>query len=108
MSFLKIRSGSSSNLNNNNNLRLTLARSFLGNLKNDEKFDPRIRNVGILITIPMVFAAGPIVGFLIGYWLDQKFGSDPWGKTILSLLGFVASIRQVVELIKDATKDTNH
>jgi len=80
MSFLKIRSGSSSNLNNNNNLRLTLARSFLGNLKNDEKFDPRIR----------------------------KFGSDPWGKTILSLLGFVASIRQVVELIKDATKDTNH
>ena len=76
-------------------------------MKNDEKFDPRIQNLGILITIPMVFAAGPLAGFFIGYWLDQKWGSDPWGKTILSLLGFAASIRQVIELIKRATKNSS-
>ena len=53
----------------------------------------------------MVFAAGPILGFLIGLWVDQKWHTDPWGKTILSLVGFIASIKQVIELIKKTTKN---
>lgn len=70
----------------------------------DKQFDPLIRNVGLIITIPTVFAVGPIVGFLIGNWIDQKWLTDPWGKTVLSLLGFIASVRQVIYLIKTATK----
>ena len=105
MSCLKIRGGSSYNLNNDNNIRLNSHGVILNDLKNDKKFDPQIRNLGVLITIPMVFATGPIIGFLIGYWLDRKFGFDPWGKTILSLLGFIASIQQVIEFIKKATKN---
>jgi len=76
-------------------------------LKKNEKFNPSIQNLGIVITIPMVFAAGPILGFLIGSWIDQRWHVDPWGKTIFSLLGFVASVKQVIELIKKATKNSN-
>ena len=79
-------------------------------LKKDEQFYPLVRNVGMIITIPMVFAAGPIIGFLIGNWIDGKWHLDPWGKTVFSLLGFIASVRQVIRLIKTATensKDSN-
>ncbi|MBI3999362.1 MAG: AtpZ/AtpI family protein [Candidatus Omnitrophica bacterium] len=76
-------------------------------MKNNEKLYPLVRNVGIVITIPMVFAVGPIFGFLIGSWIDEKWQLDPWGKIVLSLLGFIASIRQVIRLIKTATKDSN-
>ena len=76
-------------------------------MKTNDKFYPLIRNIGIVVTIPMVFAAGPVVGFLIGSWIDQKWSTDPWAKTILSLLGFVGSVKQVIELIKRSTKETN-
>ena len=66
------------------------------------------RKVSVVMLIPMMFLAGPVVGFLIGYGLDLKFHWDPWGKTICSLLGFVASVREVMKLIKQATKDQNH
>jgi len=48
----------------------------------------------------MIFAAGPLVGYGIGYFVDQRFGTDPWGKMIVSLLGFAASIKQVVRVIR--------
>ena len=59
------------------------------------------------MTIPMALVAGPLVGFLIGNWIDGKWNLDPWGKTVFSILGFVASVRQVVRLIKTATENSN-
>lgn len=73
-------------------------------MKKNEKFYPRARNLGIVITIPMVFAAGPLIGFFIGNWLDKKWNTEPWAMTVLSLLGFIASVKQVIDLIKRATK----
>lgn len=55
----------------------------------------------------MMFVAGPLIGFLAGDWIDRKWGVDPWGKTILCLLGFVASVRQVIQSIKTITKNSN-
>ena len=54
----------------------------------------------MVTTIPMIFAAGPLVGYGIGYLVDERLGTDPWGKTIVSLLGFAASTKQVVGLIR--------
>lgn len=59
-----------------------------------------IRQVGVVTTIPMIFAAGPLVGYGIGYLVDQRLGTDPWGKMIVSLLGFAASLKQVVRVIR--------
>lgn len=55
--------------------------------------------------IPTVLAAGPIVGFLIGTWIDQSWSTEPWGKTVMSVLGFIAGTKQVLELIKRASKN---
>jgi F0F1-type ATP synthase assembly protein I len=57
-------------------------------------------------TIPMILVAGPLVGYWIGVWLDSRFGIDPWGKVIVSLLGFVASLKQVVSIIQRWIKET--
>jgi F0F1-type ATP synthase assembly protein I len=62
------------------------------------------RSVGYAMIIPMTFLAGPVVGFVLGSWVDESFQTDPWGKVILSLLGFVASIKQVLNLIQRSSK----
>lgn len=48
----------------------------------------------------MLLAAGPLVGYWIGQWTDGHFGTAPWGKIILLILGFVASLKQVVSVIR--------
>jgi len=52
----------------------------------------------------MMFAAGPIVGYWFGSWVDDKWQTDPWGKVALSSLGFVGSAKQVLQLIKRISK----
>ena len=76
-------------------------------MKKEEKFYPSVRNLGIVITIPTVFAVGPIVGFFIGNWIDQKWNTDPWAMITFVLLGFVASVKQVIDIIKRATDSKN-
>lgn len=53
----------------------------------------------------MIFVAGPIIGYWIGQWADNRFGTDPWGKVLVSLLGFVASLKQVVSVIRRSVKE---
>ena len=64
-----------------------------------------VRQIGLVTTIPMIFAAGPLVGYWIGLWVDQLLGTDPWGKVVLSILGFVASIKQVTAIIRRWIKE---
>lgn len=64
-----------------------------------------MRQIGLVTTIPMIFAAGPLVGYWIGSWVDGRFGTDPWGKVIVSLLGFVASLKQVVTIIQRSDQE---
>ena len=68
-------------------------------------YGKRIRQIGLVTTIPMIFAAGPLVGYGIGHWLDGHFGTDPWGTVGVSLLGFVASLKQVITIIRQSTKE---
>lgn len=60
-----------------------------------------VRQIGKVTTIPMIFAAGPVVGFFIGQAFDTHFHTDPWGKTGFALLGFIAGIKQSISIIKD-------
>ena len=53
----------------------------------------------------MIFAAGPLVGFWIGQWVDKSLGTDPWGKIVLALLGFGASLKQVIGVIRRWIKE---
>ena len=61
----------------------------------------QIKQLGVLTTIPIILLIGPVVGFFAGSWLDRKSHIYPWFTIILVGLGFVASGREVVRLLKE-------
>ncbi len=75
-------------------------------VKNGDEKDYRfIRQVGLLTTIPLMLLSGPLIGFLIGNYIDKRFGTAPWFMVLFVCLGFVASIRQTIAIIKKASNN---
>jgi ATP synthase protein I len=66
------------------------------------KQDKSLTQVGIYMTIPVLLAAGPLVGYLIGSWADEYFGTEPYLLIVGLLLGFGAAAREIINLIKRA------
>jgi ATP synthase protein I len=58
------------------------------------------RQIGLLSSIPFILALAPIVGFLVGKYLDQKFRTQPWLSIVLLGLGFVAGVRETIRIIQ--------
>jgi ATP synthase protein I len=71
------------------------------NRKRDDKYST-YRQIGILTTIPILMAVGPILGYYIGNFLDQKLGTAPYLMVAFILFGFVAAGKGVYDLIKRA------
>mgnify|MGYP001613813017 CR=1 FL=1 len=59
-----------------------------------------IRQAGAYMAIPLVLVGGPCLGFLVGRYLDQRFGTDPWGISAAVLLGLIGSILEAIRLIR--------
>jgi ATP synthase protein I len=62
------------------------------------------KNAGLLAgagTMGLHLVSGPAVGFGIGYWLDDRLGTDPWMKAVFFLVGVISGFRLVY---KDARK----
>ncbi|HTL70648.1 MAG TPA: AtpZ/AtpI family protein [Candidatus Eisenbacteria bacterium] len=72
--------------------------------KNND-FYSQVQQLGIVTTIPIILLVGPAVGFWIGGWIDRKAHSYPWFTTIFTVLGFIASGREVFRLLKQISKD---
>ena len=64
-----------------------------------------LRQIGLLGTIPMMLAAGPLIGFFIGRWLDSKLGTEPYLFIVMLALGFAASVKETVKIIKEANRE---
>jgi len=73
------------------------------NKKRDDKYST-YRQIGILTTIPMLLAVGPILGYYIGDFLDRKLGTDPYLMMVFIFFGFVAAGKGVYNLIKRASQ----
>ncbi len=71
------------------------------NKKPDDRYST-YRQIGILTTIPILLAVGPILGYYIGDFLDRKLGVTPYLMVAFIILGFVASGKGVYDLIKKA------
>nr|MBN2278682.1 AtpZ/AtpI family protein [candidate division Zixibacteria bacterium] len=67
----------------------------------------QIRQLGLLGTIPILLVVGPVVGFLIGRWLDSKLGTEPYLLILFLIFGFIASGREIYGIIKKAEQDSN-
>ena len=64
-----------------------------------------LRQIGLLGTIPMLMATGPLIGFFIGRWLDEKFGTEPYLLLVLLAMGFGAAVRETIKIIKQANRE---
>lgn len=63
------------------------------------------RVIGGLSSIPLLLGAGALIGFFIGRWIDRRFGTEPWLTLVFVGLGFAASVRSTIDLIRRAQKD---
>lgn len=59
-----------------------------------------IKSVGYYTAIPTMMVAGPVLGYVFGSWLERRIGYAPWVTFAGVVLGGVASIRQVVLLLR--------
>jgi F0F1-type ATP synthase assembly protein I len=58
------------------------------------------RQVGMLTSIPFILALAPLIGLAIGFYLDRHFRTKPWLGIVFCVLGFVAGVRETINIIK--------
>jgi ATP synthase protein I len=68
--------------------------------KKDRERNSLIRQAAILSAIPGFLVVPPVVGVLVGRWLDQKFHTAPWLLLVLVILGFASGIRLIVRTLR--------
>ena len=73
------------------------------NKKEEDRYSV-LRQVGLLTTIPILLAVAPIIGYLMGRFLDGKLGTTPILGVVFLILGFVAAARQIARIIKLSEK----
>lgn len=66
----------------------------------DEENFKRVRQLGAFITIPFVLAIPPVLGWLLGSWLDELLSSKPFLMYLMICLGFIAGFKEVYRIIK--------
>ncbi|MBD3168970.1 MAG: hypothetical protein GF307_05770 [candidate division Zixibacteria bacterium] len=59
------------------------------------------------VTIPMLMAAGPAIGYFLGSFLDGYFGTEPYLMILTIILGFGASFMETRNLIKRTTQENS-
>jgi ATP synthase protein I len=64
-----------------------------------------VRQLGLLTSIPAFLVVSPIIGLLMGSFIDKKFNTDPIFTIFFLIIGFVAGARQVANVIKKAQKE---
>jgi hypothetical protein len=63
-----------------------------------------VRTAGLLSIIPIILAGGPLGGYLIADILIKKLTLPGYTAAICVILGFIASIRETIRIIKIALK----
>lgn len=71
---------------------------------NDERYR-WARQSGLLATIPFLMAVPPILGLLIGRFIDGKIGTNPVFTIVFMIFGFAAGVREVASVLKKSDTD---
>jgi len=64
------------------------------------KPDKEMRQFSLLVTIPAIMFAAPVIGYFIGSWADGKFGTDPYLLIVGVIFGFTAAGVEVYRIVK--------
>lgn len=63
-----------------------------------DKTDGKMPNL-LLISAGSMFTSMVVAGFLVGYWLDSLFDSQPFGLLICGVMGFIGGARKVYDIL---------
>ncbi|MBI3316204.1 MAG: AtpZ/AtpI family protein [Candidatus Omnitrophica bacterium] len=66
----------------------------------------QVKQLGVLTTVPIILLVGPAIGVFLGGWIDRKAHVYPWFTIIFGALGFVASAREVMRLLRQISGDS--
>jgi len=66
---------------------------------------PDLRSAGLLLAIPSLLIASPLVGFFLGRFADGKFHTTPWLTLVGVVLGFVAAGREIASIVRRVQED---
>ena len=56
--------------------------------------------VGVVITVPAVLVAGPVLGIFIGSALDRRWHTAPWVLVVLAACGMIGSSIEVYRILR--------
>ena len=59
---------------------------------------------GLLSFIPIIIAAGPLAGYFLADYLEKRFGLPRYAVFICIAVGFIASLRETIRIIRLALK----
>lgn len=68
-------------------------------------FQQSARAMSLAFSIGFALAGPIIVGALVGYWLDSRFGTNPTWTIVLVLLGTVAGLVQLIRIANRLTRE---
>jgi ATP synthase protein I len=64
------------------------------------------RQALLLVAIPMLMLAAPIIGYVIGRLLDSMLNTTPWLRIVFLFIGLGAGMHQSVIIIKRVARNT--
>lgn len=64
-----------------------------------------LRQLGIVLTIPMLLVSGPLVGFFVSRWAAGFWGNRDWVIWLGVALGFLASALEVKRMIQQLARE---
>ena len=67
-----------------------------------------LQQAGLLTAIPFVLLVGPALGYYLGTAVDHRWFHAPWGMAAGIVLGFVASARVTIQLIRQSQDLDSH
>lgn len=63
-----------------------------------DKTDGKMPNL-LLSSAGSMFTSMVVAGFLVGYWLDSLFDTQPFGLLICGVMGFIGGARKVYDIL---------
>lgn len=57
-----------------------------------------LKSIGIILSAGITMAASVLVGYFLGNWLDNRFGTKPWLTLLMFILGTAAGLKSLYDL----------